>query len=94
MKKSNEVRRRILNALEKRERIVREKITLKLKNFQDPEKQEKLEWIVNYLVEENFPPEHLNAISKIVGLFNDCEDSETEIFKFVDRLYKKYVGVN
>jgi len=58
--------------------------------FQDPEKQKRLEWIVNYLVEENFLPEHLDAIIKIIGLFNDCEESETEIFEFVDKLETKY----
>jgi len=58
--------------------------------FQDPKKQKRLKWIVNYLVEEDFPYEHLDAIIKIVGLFNDCEESETEIFEFVSELYKKY----
>ena len=47
-------------------------------------------WIVKYLISEGFPKEHLNALCKIVGLFNDCEESEREIFEFTDQLYKKY----
>ena len=39
-----------------------------------------------YLVLEGF-----HAISIIVGLFNDCEESEAEIFEFAEYLYKRYV---
>lgn len=58
----------------------------------DPEKQKHLDWINRYLVEENFPAEHLIAISHIVGLFNDSTEAEAEIFNFSKRLYAKYAA--
>ena len=61
-----------------------------MKEFKDKEKNEYLEWIVNYIVEENFPKEHLIAIRHIVGLFNDCKESEREIFDFSKKLCAKY----
>lgn len=53
-------------------------------------KQKLLDWIKNYLVEEDFPAEYLNALTKIIVLFNDCKESEREIFEFAEKLYKKY----
>ena len=60
------------------------------KQFEDQEKQKVLMWIENYLLEEDFPLEHLDALSKIVALFNDCEESESDIFDFVINLFQKY----
>lgn len=61
-----------------------------MQNFKNQEKAKRLEWIVDYLVEENFSLQHLDAIVHIVGLFNDCKESEAEIFKFAKELYEKY----
>ncbi len=63
-----------------------------MKNFEDPKKAKTLEWINYYLVEEGFPHEHLEALAHIVGLFNDCEESEKEIFDFAHYVYKKYAA--
>jgi len=46
----------------------------------------------HYVLDEGFSERHVKVLVKIVGLFNDCEDSEREVFEFVDRLYDKYVG--
>ena len=54
------------------------------------DKNPEIFWIVKYLISEDFPKKHLDALCKIVGLFNDCEESEKEIFEFVGKLYKKY----
>lgn len=56
------------------------------------EQSKKVRWLVNYLIEENFPRRHLGALCHIVGLFNDCEESESEIFEFAKRLYMKYAA--
>lgn len=50
----------------------------------------KLLWIIRYLLEEDFSAGHLDALATIVGLFNDCQESEKEIFEFADRLHHKY----
>lgn len=63
-----------------------------MQTFKNQEKAKRLEWIVSYLVEEDFPLEHLDAIIHIIGLFNDCKESEAEIFEFEKELYAKYVG--
>ena len=60
------------------------------KSFKDPEKQKLLMWIENYVIEEDFPWEYLDALHKIVGLFNDCTESEDEIFEFAKNLFQKY----
>lgn len=51
-----------------------------------------LAWIRRYLVEAKFPKRHLDAVCAVVGLFNDCEEAEAEIFEFADTLFKKYAG--
>jgi hypothetical protein len=61
-----------------------------MKNFDNPQKAKLVEWIVNYLVEENFPYEHLEAISEIIGLFNYCKESEKEVFEFSKKLSAEY----
>ena len=63
-----------------------------MKNFEDPKKAKTLDWIVDCLVREDFSHKHLEALAHIVGLFNDCKESETEIFYFAHHIYKKYVG--
>lgn len=63
-----------------------------LVNFINHDKAEQLGWIVHYLVQEDFPLVHLKALTKIVGLFNDCRESEAEIFEFAINLYQKYAG--
>ena len=50
----------------------------------------KLLWIVNYVVVESFGEKHLDALVGIVGLFNDCGESERAILEFVERLFQKY----
>lgn len=72
--------------------VVEKKVIKGLQNFKDQAKANKLKWIVDYLVEENFSLEHLDAIMHIVGLFNDCKESEIEIFEFEKKLYQKYAG--
>ena len=51
-----------------------------------------LDWIVNYLVEERFPQRHLEAIARLVGLFNNDRQTEHAIFEFINTLNQKYVG--
>ena len=63
-----------------------------MQTFEDPEKAKQLEWMVHCLTKEDFSLKHLVALTHIVGLFNDCKESETEIFEFADKLYKKYAG--
>jgi hypothetical protein len=46
--------------------------------------------IVTYLVDENFPIAHLNAITEIVIRFNYSAQAQEEIFAFADELCKKY----
>lgn len=49
-----------------------------------------IKWIINYVIEENFSEKHLIALMHITGLFNDCAESEAEIFAFAEALYEKY----
>lgn len=63
-----------------------------MKSFGDTERNKTLEWIINCLIEEDFKKEHLTALSHIVGLFNDCRESEAEIFEFANKLYQKYAA--
>lgn len=49
-----------------------------------------LAWMVNCIAREGFGEKYLDALVKIVGLFNDCEDSEREIFEFADKFYERY----
>jgi len=51
-----------------------------------------LSWIQMYVKEEGFSERHFQAIEHIVGLFNDCQESEEEIFGFADELFQKYAG--
>ena len=46
--------------------------------------------IANYLTDEGFPQEHLNALQTIVSKFNESEQSEKEIFAFALHLKNKY----
>lgn len=61
-----------------------------LVNFTDRDRARILHWIVDYLVQDDFPLTYLNALMKIVSLFNECEESEAEIFEFAAQLYHKY----
>lgn len=56
------------------------------------ERDRRLIWIIRYVIEENFSIKHLDAIASIVGLFNDCKESEREIFEFANRIHEKYAG--
>jgi len=49
-----------------------------------------LAWMINYIEEERFPKECLEALCIIVGLFNECKESEKEIFDFAYHLRKRY----
>jgi len=49
-----------------------------------------LAWMVNHIIVEDFGQARLDALSKIVGLFNDCEEAEREIFDFANSLYERY----
>lgn len=51
-----------------------------------------LDWLNRYVVNEDYSHEHLDAIMHIVGLFNDCEDAEQEVFEFAEKLYKRYAA--
>ena len=62
------------------------------KTFDDPEEQKLVDWMVMYLIEESFSKRHLNALVKIIGLFNECEESETEIFEFSQKLFERYAA--
>jgi len=48
-----------------------------------------LDKIISYLIDEDFPKEHLSALLRIVTMFNYSEESEAVIFKFAEEL-KKY----
>jgi len=60
--------------------------SVRVERFVSPQ----LAWIISYIEEEGFPKEHLEALCHIVGLFNECEESEKEIFDFAHYLRKKY----
>lgn len=49
--------------------------------------------IIEYMSEERFPLKHVQAIQTITHLFNWSEESEREIFEFVEHLKKKYPSV-
>ncbi len=51
-----------------------------------------LEWINKYITEEQLPKEHMEALCYIVGLFNDCEESEKAIFDFAHDLHRQYAS--
>jgi len=52
----------------------------------------RINWMVRYMLDEGFKETHLDAIQHIVGLMNDCEESESEILAFASKLRKKYAG--
>jgi hypothetical protein len=56
----------------------------------DKSKDCQIRWMVDYITEESFSAKHLEALCWIVGLFNECKESEKEIFDFAQRLYDKY----
>lgn len=67
-----------------------------MKKFNDAKKDKKLERIISYLVDENFPSEnfpseHLEALFKIIAHFNYSVESEQAIFDFAESLHKDYV---
>ena len=49
-----------------------------------------LEWIVKYIKDEDFPPEHIRALQRIIMMFNQCLESEKKVFAFSRELYEKY----
>jgi hypothetical protein len=57
---------------------------------EDPAQDAKLRWITSYIVGEKFPMKHIEAICTIVSKFNESEESEKEIFEFVEKLKGKY----
>ena len=63
-------------------------------NFPDTNRQKVLEWMTKYLVDENFPMEHLDAIAKIVSHFNEDEQTESNIFGFANKLDRVGPGVD
>ncbi len=46
--------------------------------------------IANILRGEGFPVKHLEAIGRIVVLFNQCPEAEAEVFEFSQQLFAKY----
>ena len=48
--------------------------------------------IVSYLTDAQFPPQHLEALWKIVRLFNDSDDSESQVFAFAAQFYDYFAG--
>lgn len=61
-----------------------------MRQFIDAKKNKTLVRMVNYLVEENFPNEHLEALFKIIRWFNWSEDSERDVFEFSKKLHKRH----
>lgn len=51
-----------------------------------------LNYMMEYIDQEDFPLKHIEALMKITCLFNDCEESEAKIFKFANDLYGEFVG--
>ncbi len=51
-------------------------------------KRELIGWINEYIISEQFPLEHLEALKHIICMFNDSEESEKKIFKFADEIMK------
>lgn len=49
-----------------------------------------LGWINYYIVSEDFGTKQLAALVTIVGLINNCQESEDEILEFADKIRKKY----
>jgi len=49
-----------------------------------------LKSIIDYIKGEDFPPEHLTAIKKIVTVFNWSEESEKKIFDFAEYISKRF----
>jgi hypothetical protein len=49
-----------------------------------------LHWIADYSLKEDFPTKYMQAICTIVSKFNESEESEKEIFEFVEKLKIKY----
>ncbi len=49
-------------------------------------------WISEQLKSGDFTKKHLDAMAHIVGLFNDCPESEKEVLDFAYQLFKKYSG--
>ena len=61
-----------------------------MKKFGDAKKDKILERITLYLIDENFPVEHLRALFKITTWFNWSENSERDVFEFSEQLHKYY----
>jgi hypothetical protein len=63
------------------------------KNIEN-KKDEILNSIIEYIKSEDFPPEHLIAIKKIVTVFNWSDESEKKIFDFAEYIGKRFsVGI-
>ncbi len=60
------------------------------KIFSDTKRQKVLEKIQEYLVEDDFPIEHLRALRVIVQNFNECRELEEMIFDFAHNLAIDY----
>ena len=56
-------------------------------------RQQLIGWIVEYITDEQFPTEHIEAIKIIVCTFNLNQSSEAEIFEFAEIMKKKYLFV-
>lgn len=54
------------------------------------DKQKILDEIVDYIIGEDFPIEHLRALKRIVTLFNWSSESELEIFEFAKKIHERY----
>ena len=52
----------------------------------------RINWMVRYMLDEGFGEKHLESLQHIVGLMNDCEDSEAEILAFAKSLRDKYAS--
>lgn len=64
-----------------------------IKKFKSEKKNKILNRITYYLIEEDFPCEHLEAILKMITAFNWDIKTETEIFKFINKLDKKLSAI-
>lgn len=50
----------------------------------------KINWMVRYMLNDGFEDKHLDALCYIIGLMNDCKESEAEIMTFAHQLRERY----
>jgi hypothetical protein len=56
-------------------------------------RQQLIGWIIEYIIDERFPIQHIEALKTIICTFNLNQSSEAEIFEFAEIIRKKYLSV-